>query len=165
MMGISFPWRSGKHPRLPKKQAASNSNGQHICGYRQHPVGRRSTHIMWRNCAWSEHVNRFCFQNRDSNIAEEKSHCKVGYTSAERRTESSSQEGRRRTAAMLRGKRWAVFEQNCCHRWNMDTRFWINWNLSPLSGSMQLLLTRKNVAANNWKLNSWWLWLMTRMEW
>jgi len=27
-----------------------------------------------------------------------------------------------------------------------------NWNLSPLSGSMQLLLARKNVAANNRKL-------------
>ena len=36
----------GKHPRRPKKRAAGNSNGQHTCGYRQHPVGRRSTQIM-----------------------------------------------------------------------------------------------------------------------
>ena len=88
---------------------------------------------MWRNCAWSKHVNHFCFQNRDSNIAEEKRCCKVGSASAQRRTESSSQEGRRRTAAALWGRRWAVFEQNCCHRWNMDTRFWTTTEISVLS--------------------------------
>ena len=88
---------------------------------------------MWRNCAWSKHVNHFCFQNRDSNIAEEKSCYKVGSASAQRRTESSSQEGRRRTAAALWGRRWAVFEQNCCHRWNMDTRFWTTTEISVLS--------------------------------
>ena len=66
---------------------------------------------MWRNCTWSTHVNRFCFQNCDSNTVEEKSRCKVGSASAERRTESSSQEGRRRTAAALRGSRWTVLNR------------------------------------------------------
>ena len=41
----------GKHPRRPKKQAASKSNGRHICSYLQHPVGRISTQIMRRKCA------------------------------------------------------------------------------------------------------------------
>ena len=36
---------------------------------------------------------------------QKKSRCKVGSASTERRTESSSQEGRRRTAADLRGRR------------------------------------------------------------
>jgi hypothetical protein len=116
---------------------------------------------MWRNCAWSKHVNCFCFQNCDSNIVEEKSRWKVCSASAEWRTESGWQEGHRRTAAVLRGRRWAVFEQNCCHIWNMD----MNWNLGPLNGSMQILLAWKNVATNNPKLSSWWLWLMIRMEW
>jgi hypothetical protein len=56
------------------------------------------------NAYEAKHVNRLCFQNRDSNIAEEKSRCKVGSASAERRTESSSLECRRTTAA-LRGRR------------------------------------------------------------
>ena len=67
------------------------------------------------------------------NLAEEKSCCKVGSASAERRTESSSQEGRRRTVAALRGRRWAVFEQKCYHRWNMDTRFWTTNEISVVS--------------------------------
>jgi len=60
------PFREGKHPRQPKQRATSNGNGRHICGYRQRHVGRRSTRIMWRNWAWSKHVNRFCLQNHDS---------------------------------------------------------------------------------------------------
>ena len=86
----------------------------------------------WRNCAWSKRVIRFCFQNSGSNIAEEKSRCKVGSASAEQRTESSSQEGHRRTAAALWGRRLAAFEQNCCHRWNMDMRFWSTTEISVL---------------------------------
>jgi len=44
-----------------------------------------------KSCEETAHeanMSTACFQNRDSNIAEEKSRCKLGSPSAERRTES-----------------------------------------------------------------------------
>jgi len=58
------------------------------------------------------------------------------------------------------------FEQNCCHRWDMDTRFWTTAEISVLSvEACKFAPPEKNVAANNRKLSSRWVWLMTRMEW
>jgi hypothetical protein len=57
----------------------------------------------------------------------------MGSASAERRTESSSPEGLRRTAVALRSRRWAGFDQKCCHRWNMDMRFGTTTEISVFS--------------------------------